>query len=191
MPPGRCLAIDPSVMCHAKEAATADPDGGSVEPIILFAGLCVGFESYIVRLKEEVVLIEEHNLEPTGYGVVQLRGRRLGWAREDIEGNKRGVVVAVYEHESGSLVGRRSPFVATLTYSTGWKGERPFTWMLESTTVNGLGDLIREKAKDLVPPGAGFPPLPQYEQRQENLRGRLFVVAIKALDGCLKQIAMR
>jgi hypothetical protein len=136
-------------------------------------------------------LIEEHNLEPTGYGVVQLRGRRLGWAREDIEGNKRGVVLAVYERESGPDGDNRHPFVATLTYSTGWKGESPFTWMLESSTLNGLGDLIREKAKDLVPPGAGFPPLPHYEQRQENLRGRLFVVAMKGLNVCLKQMAVR
>jgi hypothetical protein len=127
--------------------------------------------------------MQEHELEPTGYGVVRIRGRQLARHHEEVPGNKRGIILALYERDGEAS----EPFVATVQYTTGWKQEAPFTWMLEAPTLRALSDMIRDKAKDAVAPGAGFPPLPQYEQRQQHLRERMCVATLTALDACLKQ----
>ena len=118
-------------------------------------------------------------LEATGFPVEWVVGRQLAWKREDLDA-KRGIIMRVIESQDHE-------YIAAVTYATNWDQERPFTWVMRSHDMHELGGLVRARAKDVLPPGAGYPATPQYADRQRKLREQLETLTLVALSDCLRQ----
>ncbi len=101
-------------------------------------------------------------------------------------GDKRGVAIDVY-HGTNC-------WWAVLSYLTSWPSERSVVRTFHSpelvgATFLGIDGLLREAAKTMLPPGAGYPAMPQYESRQAKLAGMLEVATLTALSEVLAAMA--
>jgi hypothetical protein len=122
------------------------------------------------------------HLQETGFAPFYATGSELARRSEVLDGNKRGILLAIYRTTDGELLGE-------LTYTTDWKQERPFTRVMRAASLDELGQAIRLAAKTILPPGAGYPATDDYRERQAKLMGQLEVLTLSALSECLRQIS--
>ena len=116
-------------------------------------------------------------LQATGYAPVTIDV--MGEARvstQMLPGDKRGVRLSLWELKDGNCV-------VEVTYLTSWEIERPFTRLFDGGNV----EVIHEAAKNILPPGAGYPAMPQYESRQLKLLGMLETLTLVALSEVLAE----
>ncbi len=124
-------------------------------------------------------------IQPTGYGPLQFEVRGAAfYSHQQIEGEKRGVSLSLWDAVDADAL-----WVAKLKYLTNWGSERSFTRFYSTRTPESMGKLIREAAKTMLPPGAGFPATPQYESRQAKLGGVMETLTLIALSDVLRQAA--
>lgn len=117
-------------------------------------------------------------LQATGHAPVEIEASCLFSATEHLE--KRGVSVELFQVFHG--------YVAAIHYLTTWGLERPFTRLFGPEQLNDIASIIRTAAKDVLPPGAGYPATPSYETRQAKLKGQLEVLTLVCLSRILADI---
>jgi hypothetical protein len=96
--------------------------------------------------------------------------------------DKREVAITVY------CCGRAYHYL--LEYRTGWDDELPFA--IGTGPFIGeerLAEAVRATAKNILPPGAGFPGTPDYAGRQSKLKGQLEAAALHCLTQVLATLA--
>ena len=128
-------------------------------------------------------------LQETGYVPVEIEYTRSIQSTMMLDGDKRGVELTVFLLENGGWAGR-------LTYITNWGSEQPFTQLFDSDRLSGAGfmvppldSMLRDAAKRVLPPGAGYPAMPQFETRQAKLQGMLETLTLVALSDVLRQVS--
>lgn len=127
-------------------------------------------------------------LNPTGFPLIPMQAILLGASRQAIEARqnpalRRGANVELYRREDGRLF-------ASVTYESTRRNERCYTWVVEADSLDALAAQVRERARDLLPPGAGFPADAQYIDKQDKLRDELQAVALDALTFALSQASL-
>ena len=95
--------------------------------------------------------------------------------------DKRGVAILLYQLVDGS-------WVSVVKYLTNWGTERPFTYLLKGN-LETVAEAVRNIAGSILPPGAGYPAMPQYETRQAKLQGMLETLTLVALSDVLRQVS--
>ena len=125
-------------------------------------------------------------ISPTGYGPVMIGAvSHAYYTVQMLQGDKRGVSLSLWE------VIEDQGYSAELKYLTTWGSEREFCWLIEAPNLDGPGGIdkmIREAAKTMLPPGAGYPAMPQFETRQAKLQGMLETLTLVALSDVLRQV---
>ena len=113
---------------------------------------------------------ETHTLTRTGDAALEFTGKLVAQASglDRIKDHGRHYVVSLYETPSGKLV-------AHVEFHTRWEGEKDWAMAcyVEKGDLAGIRDKLR--AVPVPPPGIGFPPLPQYAERQGRLTDLLRV----------------
>lgn len=121
-------------------------------------------------------------IQPTGFAPYEIEYDKHITATEMLPDDKRGIRIDVYGN------GERLQ-AAVLTYLTQWGTEREFVYRFSFGTYSGSwDDWVREMAKRILPPGAGYPATPQFETRQAKLAGMMETLTLVALTKVLAQI---
>ena len=122
-------------------------------------------------------------IQPTGYGPIGIEVTRDAYhSQQRLEGDKRGIKLSIWPRKDGG-------WVAELVYDTSWPTERQFTRYFHAADLDVLGAMLRDAAKTVLPPGAGYPAMPQFETRQAKLAGMLEVAVLTALSEVLSMAA--
>ena len=120
-------------------------------------------------------------ISPTGYGPITFEAKRdAAYARQDLE--RRSVSISIWESVDDW-------WYAELKYLTTWEIERNFTRLFVHPSLSRACVSIREAAKTMFPPGAGYPAMPQFETRQAKLQGMLETLTLVALSEVLRQVS--
>jgi hypothetical protein len=127
-------------------------------------------------------------LQATGYPPMTIDGWMVADHTEALPGDKRGVRISVY-------VDTKNVRWVCVEYVTKWPIERPVSHLhgfdpatMTTSTTEAIAAWVRELSRSILPPGAGFPALPQYEARQERLRGMMETLTLHCLTAVLKQL---
>ena len=118
-------------------------------------------------------------LQATGRSPVEIEYTHCFYHLEMI-GN-RGVEIWLYQLVNGY-------WVSAVKYLTNWGTERPFTYLLQGN-LETVAEAVRNIAGSILPPGAGYPAMPQYETRQAKLQGMLETLTLVALSDVLRQVS--
>lgn len=126
-------------------------------------------------------------LQQTGYPPVMIMARMLADFQDMLPGDKRGVRLAFYEAQDGSLW-------AELKYLTTWAIERPRTALSRAeptdraVQLEELSAWAREQSKTVMPAGAGYPATASFETRQTKLKGMMETLVLHCLTEVLAQV---
>ena len=131
-------------------------------------------------------------LQATGFGPTKLTARHVYKSKQMLAGDKRGVEITLCEGCTNDDDDDSWPslmWVADVTYLTSWGSELQFTRVSWADDLPTIEDGIREDAKTMLPPGAGYPAMPQFETRQAKLQGMLETLTLVALSDVLRQVS--
>lgn len=122
-------------------------------------------------------------IQATGYAPIAVEYDGVWCGQQMLQGDRRGVGISVYR------AGTQGQWWGVLHYLTTWPSERRFTRVFAGLEADDIADHLRKAAKTVLPPGAGYPAMPQYESRQAKLEGMLEVATLTALGEVLADIA--
>jgi hypothetical protein len=123
----------------------------------------------------------KHTIQATGHTPQTIDAAQKYEHTEMLEGDKRGVRFVLFRLEEVD------GWIGKVTYETTWGTERPFTRIVHGDTLEEVADSVRNLAKSILPPGAGFPATPQFETRQAKLAGMMETLTLTALSKVLAQ----
>lgn len=120
-------------------------------------------------------------LQATGQGPFSIDVVSAYHSTEMLEGDKRGVHVSLFKAPDELWVG-------VVTYITAWGTERGTVWITRTAPLWEVAAMIREHAKVILPPGAGYPATPAFETRQAKLAGMMETLTLAALTKVLAEV---
>lgn len=125
-------------------------------------------------------------LQQTGSVPITIRADLVGSCEQSLTSDKRGIVLKIYREVGGQLF-------AVAEYRTQWETEFNRTWVFSADTLESLAQQLSNHAEapGYMPPGSGFPAMPQYEARQLKLQGVFQSLSLHAITVALQQAHQR
>lgn len=123
----------------------------------------------------------KHTIQATGHTPKTIDAADMYEHTEMLDGDKRGVRLVLFRIEA--------EWLGKVEYLTSWGTERNFTRITPLGTLEEVADSVRNFAKTILPPGAGFPATPQFETRQAKLAGMMETLTLTALSKVLADAA--